>query len=177
MLVRIPKILFSLINTMPGSRKSNPLPPSTSDEELAEEFATFFMNKIKKIRDALDTHPKFKPSQQNTSKSFDNFNRLPEDEVEKITMSMPSISCKLDVLPTKVLKEIIKILFPLLTKIINLSLSEGLFVKEWKVAIICPLHKKLGLDLISKNYKPVSNLPFLSKNSGKVCAKAVHQAL
>ena len=34
----------------------------TGDEELAEEFATFFMNKIKKIRDALDTHPKFKPS-------------------------------------------------------------------------------------------------------------------
>ena len=42
------KKLFSLINTMTGSRKSNPLPPSTSDEELAGEFATFFKNKIKK---------------------------------------------------------------------------------------------------------------------------------
>ena len=47
---------------MTGSKKSNPLTPSTSDEELAEEFATLFMNKIKKIRDALDTHPKFNPS-------------------------------------------------------------------------------------------------------------------
>ena len=28
------KKLFSLINTMTGSNKSNPLPPSTSDEEL-----------------------------------------------------------------------------------------------------------------------------------------------
>ena len=79
---------------------------------------------------------------------------LVEDEVEKI-MSMPS---KLDVLPTKVLKEIIKPLLSLLTKIINLSLSEGLFVEEWKVAIIHPLLKKLRLDLISKSYKSVSTL-------------------
>ena len=56
------KKLFNFINTMTGSRTPYPLPPSTHDKELAEEFATFFMNKIKKIRDALDAHPKFKPS-------------------------------------------------------------------------------------------------------------------
>ena len=110
----------------------------------------------------LDTHPKFKPSRHNSSKSFVNFTELVEDEVEKIIMSMPTKSCKLDVLPTKVLKEIIKSSLPLLTKIINL-LTEGLFVEEWKVAIIWPLLKKLGLDLISENYRPVSNLHFLSK--------------
>ena len=152
------KKLFSLINTMTGSKKSNPL--STSDEELAEEFATFFMNKI---GDTLDTHPKFKPSRHNSSESFVNFTKLVEDEMEKLYMSMPTKFCKLDVLPTKVLKEIIKPLLPLLTKIIILSLTEGLFVEEWKVAIICPLLKKLRLELISKNYRPVSNLPLLSK--------------
>ena len=78
-------------------------------------------------------------------------------------MSMPSKSCELDAFSTKVLKEIIKPLLPVLTKIINLSLIKGLFVEEWKVVIICPPLKKLGLDLISKNYRPVSNLPFLSK--------------
>ena len=124
------KKLFSIINTMTGSHKSNPLPPSTSDEELAEEFATFFMNKIRKIRDALDVHPKFKPSRHNTSKSSNNFNVLTEDEVEKVIMTMPTKSCKLDVLPMKVLKEIIKPLLPLLAKIINLSLTEGLFVEQ-----------------------------------------------
>ena len=44
------KKLFSLMNLMTGSRKPNPLSPSNSDEELAEEFATFFMNKVKKSR-------------------------------------------------------------------------------------------------------------------------------
>ena len=77
------KKLFSLINTMTGSHKCNPLHPSTSDEELAEEFATFVVNKIRKIRDALDVHSQFKPSRHNTSKSFDNFTVLTEDEVEK----------------------------------------------------------------------------------------------
>ena len=68
-------------------------------------------------------------------------------------------------------KEIIKPLFPMLTKIINLLLIEGLFVEEWKVVIIPPLLKKLGLDLISNNYRPVSNLPFLSKVVEKCALK------
>ena len=71
-------------------KKSNPLLPSMSNEELAEEFATFFINKIRKIRDALDTCPKFKPTQHSNSKSFVNFTKLAEDEVEKIIMSMPT---------------------------------------------------------------------------------------
>ena len=54
---------------------------------------------------------------------------------------MASKSCELDVLPTEMLNEVIKPLLPVLTKIISLSLVEGVFVEEWKVAIICPLHK------------------------------------
>ena len=67
-------------------------------------------------------------------------------------MSMPTKSCKLDALPTKVLKDIATPLLPLLTKIINLLLTEGMFVEEWKVAIIRPLLKKPGLDHICGNY-------------------------
>ena len=137
---------------MTGKNKSNPLPPSRNNEELAEEFAAFFINKIRKIREALDTHPKLKPTQQSSSKSLENFTNLTEDEVEKIIMSMPAKSCKLDALPTKVLKDIAIPLLPLHTKIINLSLTEGMFAEEWKVAIICPLLKKPGLEHICGNY-------------------------
>ena len=65
------KELFSLINKMTECKKPNPLPPSTCDKELAEEFATSFMNKIKKIWDAPDAHPKFKPYWQIVCKPFD----------------------------------------------------------------------------------------------------------
>ena len=50
-----------------------------------------------------------------------------------------------------------------LVKIINTSLEQGVFAEKWKVGIVRPLLKKLGLDLIFKNYRPVSNLCFLSK--------------
>ena len=39
----------------------------------------------------------------------------------------------------------------------------GVFAKNWKVAAIKPLLKKIGLDLIPQNYCLVSNLSFLSK--------------
>ena len=37
------------------------------------------------------------------------------------------------------------------------------FVESGKLAVVRPLLKKLGLDLISPNYRPVSNLTFISK--------------
>ena len=76
---------------------------------------------------------------------------------------MPTKSCESDAIPTSLLKEILPAVAPSLTKIINISLEHGIFVAAWKIAIIRPLLKKVGLDLISSNYRPVSNLVFLSK--------------
>ena len=39
----------------------------------------------------------------------------------------------------------------------------GEFCEEWKTAAVKPLLKKPGLDLINKHYRPISNLPFISK--------------
>ena len=66
-------------------------------------------------------------------------------------------------MPTKLLKEILDTVLPIITKIINSSLEQGTFAARWKTAIIRPLIKKAGLDLTANNYRPVSNLPFLSK--------------
>ena len=52
---------------------------------------------------------------------------------------------------------------PLISKIVNLSLGEGIFAASWKSPIMRPLLKKLDLALINANYRPVSNLPFISK--------------
>ena len=48
-------------------------------------------------------------------------------------------------------------------KLINLSLMPWIFIEHWKTTIIRPLVKKIGLELILKNFHPVSNLSFLSK--------------
>ena len=50
-----------------------------------------------------------------------------------------------------------------ITKLVNLSLAEVVFTSQWKIALLKPLLKKIGLDIKEKsNYRPVSNLSFLS---------------
>ena len=58
----------------------------------------------------------------------------------------------------------IDVIAPAITHIVNLSLSSGIFPKKFKYAFIKPLLKKLILDSTNlKNYRPISNLSFLSK--------------
>ena len=53
----------------------------------------------------------------------------------------------------------------------NLSLSEGVFPECFKNACFEPLLKKPSLDVnVLKNYRSVSNLPFLSKVLERVVA-------
>ena len=120
------------------------------------------MSKIKSIRDSLDGHPLYKPIRREVPK-FSRFSRITEDQVEKIMRSIPSKCCELDVMPPKIMKQIIPSIITPITNLINNSLENGVFANNWKMAIIKPLLKKAGLDLICKNYRPVSNLSFLSK--------------
>ena len=88
------------------------------------------------------------------------FAPMSEKEVKEIIMAMKTKFCKLDALPTSLLKRMIDVCLPFITKIVNLSLEMGKFIYQWKVAIVRPLLKKVGLDLVEKNYRPVSNFHF-----------------
>ncbi len=56
-----------------------------------------------------------------------------------------------------------------ITNIVNRSLKDSNVPKSFKEAVVRPLLKKPGLDNeILKNYRPVSNLPFISKIIEKV---------
>ena len=59
------KSLYSLVANLTGTKSENPLPPNHSDDELANMFADYFMEKIEKIRSSLDDHPKYEPSDDN----------------------------------------------------------------------------------------------------------------
>ena len=60
-------------------------------------------------------------------------------------------------------------LVPLVTAIINVSLSTGTVPKQFKQAVVIPLLKKPGLDSNNlKHFRPVSNLPFISKVLEKI---------
>ena len=75
-------------------------------------------------------------------------------------------TCQLDPAPTWLVKELRALLSPFLTPLFNKSLESGIFPSEFKKAVIRPLLKKNGLDATAsqkQNYRPVSNLSFLSK--------------
>ena len=54
----------------------------------------------------------------------------------------PTKSCLLDPVPTLLLKDFVDILLSLITKLINLSLAEGVFPQKFKKAVVTPLIKK-----------------------------------
>lgn len=157
------KRLYKLVSNLTGTEMENPLPESESDEELAEKFADFFIGKIQKIRDNLDELEEFKPVERNNVPQMNEFRTYTSDQITKMINSMASKSCESDSIPTVLLKEILPHVIEIITDIVNTSLKEGVFVQKWKVAIVRPLLKKMGMDLICKSYRPASNLNFLSK--------------
>ena len=132
------------------------------------------MDKIQKIRDNLTENPTYEPTKKSTSKLAE-FRPFNQTEVKKIILSMKTKSCKLDALPTKLLKECIEDILPTITYLVNISLQDGVFASGWKTSIIRHLLKKPNLDLIPFNYHPVSNLSFLSKLLEKCAMDPVNE--
>ena len=50
------KKLYNFVSNITGTTKTNPMPTASSDEQIANEFAVFFIGKINKIREDLDNH-------------------------------------------------------------------------------------------------------------------------
>ena len=62
-------------------------------------------------------------------------------------MEMPSRTCELDIIPTEFLKKVCMHCIPVITKVVNLSLSMGHFYEDWKLAIVRPLMKSIKMEL------------------------------
>ena len=95
---------------------------------------------------------------------LDSFKTVSIEDVITAVRASPSKQCASNPLPTWRLKEAITILAPYITTILNSSITERHFPRTWRHAIVTPLLKKARLDESSpSSYRPVSNLPFLSK--------------
>ena len=73
-------------------------------------------------------------------------------------------TCPLDPIATSLLKDCIDLLAPTITYLVNASFSWGVFPLTLKHGRVTPVLKKGQLDPeVFKNYRPITNLPFLSK--------------
>ena len=165
------KKLYRLSNELIGVYKQNPMPDHQDDQQLADEFADFFLQKIVKIRDLFTHIEEYDTTSDLRIPQFTKFASLTEKEVSELMSEMQTKSCELDPIPTKILKQYQHKFLPIICKIVNLSLGNAIFHEGWKCAIVRPLLKKLGLELINKNYRPVSNLSFISKLIEKAALK------
>ncbi len=175
-----PKILFKVINKALHKNQDNPMPPGKDNQKLADEFADFFTDKISNIRTKIQQDPLSDTQhieKRRYKKQLTEFRELTEDDVKVLLKKSSNKHCELDPIPTNLLKLCIDDLLPLITKIINLSLKLGNMPNNLKEAIIKPLLKKLGLELINKNYRPVSNLPFISKLIERAAAEQLIEHL
>lgn len=161
-----PKFLFRTVAKL----TSNPSPSDTSLFS-ANDFMTFFTQKITLIREEitsiLSTHGAHLESSTGVSRTdclFSQFDLVSLDSLSRLVLASKPTTCMLDPLPAKLLKELLPILGPLILIIINQSLSTGIVPSAFKTAVIKPLLKKPNLDHdVLQNYRPISNLPFLSK--------------
>ena len=96
--------------------------------------------------------------------SFNEFTMVRDEDVLGLIRGSTIKACALDPLPGSIMRKCYSSLVPLFRRVINLSLSSGLLPKELKVALLSPILKKLNADFEQfSNFRPVSNLKFLSK--------------
>ena len=127
-----------------GKKIENPMPESSSDMELAEKCVSFFIEKIEKIRNILDQHSLYTPPVQPMPILLENFIQLLEGDVCKLIMKLQMKSCESDPIPMYILEDNLECFLLVLTKLGNLSLTEGVYCDKWKVEILKPLLKKTG---------------------------------
>jgi hypothetical protein len=128
-----------------------------------DQYLDFFINKIDQIRNNTADAGNVLFSSY-SGPVFSQFANVPTSDIRKLISTAPSKQCILDPAPTSLVKECADLLAPYITMLVNRSLSEGYLPSSQKVAVIRPLLKKCGLDNTQvSNYRPVSNLSFLSK--------------
>ena len=124
-------------------------------------------DKIETIRNKFDVLSSNSPTCTEFSfhgRPLTHFRPVTEDFVRRTILSSPLKTCELDAFPTPLLLECLDSLLPCITAVFNNSLISGVFPSVYKSALVKPLLKKMSLDPDDlKNYRPVSNLSFLSK--------------
>ena len=154
---------------------------SQSKESLSNQFAIFFVEKVDKLRQSI-------PQSENTTLHFLHFSPphtitqlklfapTATDEITEIVLSSSDKCCRLDPISSDLLKKCIIVLARVIVEIVNRSLSSGCVLMSIKHAVVTPLHKKPSLDKeVLSNYRPVSNLSYLSKILEQVMLKRLKQ--
>ena len=163
--------------------KPSKVPPNTleidststsSQPKIAEHFNSYFATIGTKIGQ-VTASPAAALSSNTKPVSTPSFKFKPI-ETATVLKQLKSLktnkATRLDNIPTKLLKTATPRLTTSLAYIFNLSLSKGVFPREWKVAKVSPLHKSGSRNCV-ENYRPIFILPVVAK----IFEREVHKQL
>ena len=168
------KQLFSVLKKLTGTVKEKIIPTSKSKVDTAEDMAVFYTKKISKIRQVITNELQNGQESYKTilpitgarldENSFNMFSMININELKKILSEMKNKSSRADPISTSIVQGSIDLLAPILLHIINSALKQQCFPEELKKALITPIIKnEMKNPEDFQNYRPVSNLEFLSK--------------
>ena len=128
----IPKGFSNSTGKLLGNNTDVILPTSDNDCDLANRFGNYFIGKIQTIRETLQVHNSETGTSSSTLWADVKYSGAPLtqfypascDEIRKLIMKSPSKSWDLDPLPTHILKQSIDEFVPIITAMVNKSLSE-----------------------------------------------------
>ena len=182
----IKKKLFNASKRLFNRTRNDGLPPNVDSVAFASDIGKFFVQKIINIRRSLDDSASLHqetidlplldaalPVVEESVPLFSKFVKLSDHDVKLLMSSSSLKTCPLDPMPSILVNQC-DALLPVLTRIINSSLQSGHFPKAWKEALVFPLLKKLGMDFIFENFRPVSNLLFVSKLTERAAFNQTH---
>ena len=166
------RVLFNTVSKLLQKQSTARYPSSCSDA-LANSFADYFIDKIDRIHATLieknsaqgkDANDVTLDNHVECNSVFSDFINVSYEDIKGLALRSINKSCVLDPLPAVVMKECFNLLTPVLTSIVNTSLSTGVMPDVLKIAAVTPTLKKHNADFTKyESFRPISNLKFVSK--------------
>ena len=140
----------------------------TLDGSRADEFNEFFTGVAERKRSEITT---VEPEQESVylesfrvtdAPTLDLLEITEEQTINTISKIPVSKATGMDGIPARILKLAVDVLSGPITKLINMVITQAIFPRCLKVAVVTPIHKK-GNAEDPDNNRPISVLPILSK--------------
>jgi len=134
-----------------------------------------FTKKVEAVRLATKDAPCPNFNEAGCFSKFDSFHIFSATEAKNLVTGAANKQCALDPVPTWLVKRFVDDLSPFIAHLINATFLSGYFPASQKCAILTPLLKKASLDPCDfNNYRPVSNLSFMSKIIERAAYKQIY---
>ena len=163
------KETYRIVNQLMNRDLAKEIRPNNNpDSAVFEEMKTYFKEKVKIYSDInacdSDSAPPSDYAPNFIGDSWTQFNPISEEILRKVLSDLKKKECETGPIPVKLPVQCIDETKTILLYIINQTLSEGAFPPDIKISLVRPAIKdQFGDPNCYKNYRPISNLPFLSK--------------